>query len=416
MNHSQRRATLMLQLPPNAAAVIAAAPVRMRTETAEHAYRQDNDFYYLTGFNEKHATLVLIPGNPARTILFCEPKDPEKECWEGARLGPDAAAMALGVTEAYASTACADMLPTLLANKTVFANKTAMKAHALDQANNVGVYTSAMRLIKSADELACMQKAVDITVKAHQAGMCSVKPDQYEYQLAALYEFIFAKEGAAAPAYTSIVGGGKNACVLHYISNRDRFVSGDLVLVDAAAEYAGYASDITRTFPVSGKFSGQQRDLYNVVLASQERAIAEMKPGSHFKRMQDVVVETLVQGLIDLKILKGTLEENIEKKTYKSYYMHSAGHWLGLDVHDVGSYQQNDEPTVFVPNMVMTIEPGLYLSPSASLDEQWWNIGIRIEDDVCITPQGCDVLSKALVKTPDAIEALMQEKRFEYAL
>lgn len=414
--HAQRRAVLMAQLPPNAVAVIASAPIRMRTETAEHAYRQNNDFFYLTGFTEKHATLVLIPGTSPRTILFCEPKDPAKECWEGVRLGPDAAIAALGVSEALPSTACADSLPALLADKAVYANQAAIDAYHLNNADNLNVLTSAMRLIKLPEELALMQKAVDITVRAHQAGMSGVKPGQYEYQLAALYEYVFMHEGAQAPAYTSIVGGGKNACVLHYVSNRERLEKDTLVLVDAAAEYEGYASDITRTYPVSGTFTGPQRDIYNLVLAAQEAAIAVMHPGSNFKRMQNVVLDTLIDGLIDLKILTGTREENIEKKSYKQYYMHSAGHWLGLDVHDVGQYQQNDQPTAFEPGMVMTIEPGLYLSPHAGLDERWWNIGVRIEDDVCIIPNGCHVMSKSLAKTVDEIEALMREKQFEYAV
>lgn len=424
--YQQRRAALMNQLPVNSVALIASAPVRMRTETAEHAYRQNNDFYYFTGFTEKNALLVMTTGNNPQTLLFCEPKDPEKECWEGLRLGPELAPAVLGVSQAHSYKICADILPGLLKHNTVYANTVSLiklpwlqdilSALHMENTDSLHPLTSAMRLIKSPEELALMQKAADISVKAHIAGMSAIKPGQYEYQLAALYEFVFAKEGAAAPAYTSIVGGGKNACVLHYISNRDRFESGDLVLVDAAAEYEGYAADITRTFPVNGKFSGPQRDLYNLVLSAQEKAISEMKPGFDFKRMQKTVVETLTQGLLDLRILKGTLEENIEKKTYRAYYMHSAGHWLGLDVHDVGSYQQNDEPTLFQPNMVMTIEPGLYMSPSDNLDKQWWNIGIRIEDDVRITDNGCDVLSKALVKSVEDVEQLMRERGGEYAL
>lgn len=414
--HAARRARLIAQLPPNAVAVIASAPIRMRTETAEHAYRQNNDFYYLTGFTEKNACLLLTTSPTAQTILFCEPKDPVKECWEGPRLGPENAPSVLGVSHAFSSGTIADELPALLSKKIVYANHAAKAAYGLSDAENAGVFIHAMRLIKSPEEVALMQKAADISVRAHQAGMSSIKPGLFEYQLAALYEFIFAKEGAQAPAYTSIVGGGKNACVLHYISNRDKFDKDALVLVDAAAEYDGYAADITRTYPVSGKFSGPQRALYDLVLAAQTKAITQMSPGSNFKRMDSAVIETLTQGLLDLNILSGSLEENIEKKTYKSYYMHSSGHWLGLDVHDVGEYRRSDVPTVFEPNMVMTIEPGLYMSPSAKLDEKWWNIGIRIEDDVCITPNGCDILSKNLVKTADDIEAFMREKPFEYAL
>jgi Xaa-Pro aminopeptidase len=424
--YPKRRAALLKHLPDNSIALIPSSPVKMRTETAEYAYRQHNDFYYLTGFTEKNALLVLIAGHEPQTLLFCEPKDPEKECWEGERLGPEKAAQTLGFSQAYAYSTCAEILPSLLKHKILYANletlntlswlKKILNNMHLKTSETISPIIAEMRLFKSSEELTLMQKAADISVQAHQAGMCSVQPGQYEYQLAALYEFIFAKNGARAPAYNSIVGGGKNACTLHYVKNSDQFVAGDLVLVDAAAEYEGYAADITRTFPVSGKFTGPQRDLYDIVLAAQAHAIAEMKPGSGFKRMQDAAVQTLTQGLLDLGILKGTLTENIEQKTYRTYYMHSAGHWLGLDVHDVGSYQQQDQPRLFEPNMVMTIEPGLYMSPNEHLDKKWWNIGIRIEDDVCITETGCDVLSKALVKSVDDIEHLMRERPFEYAL
>jgi Xaa-Pro aminopeptidase len=425
--YESRRATLLNQLPNDSIALIPAAPSRLRTETAEHAYRQSNDLYYFTGFTEKNALLVLIPGDQPQSILFCEPKDPVRECWEGISIGVEQAPSVLGVTKAFSYKMCSELLSTLLANKTIFANMIALKrlpwledylnAHSITAAEPLNHISNEMRLFKSPEELKLMQRAADISVLAHQAGMSSVHPGMYEYQLAAIYEYVFATEGAQAPAYTSIVGGGKNACVLHYVTNRDRLEKDTLVLVDAAAEYDGYAADITRTYPVSGKFTGPQRDLYNLVLAAQENAITHMKPGSTFKRMQEASVETLTQGLIDLKILKGSLEENIEKKTYREFYMHSAGHWLGLDVHDVGNYHgKNEEPRLFEPNMVMTIEPGLYMSPSDKLDKRWWNIGIRIEDDVCITPQGCDILTKSLVKTVDDIEALMREKPLEYAV
>lgn len=265
IDYSKRRHALSAVLPVGSIALIAAASVKMRTETAEYRYRQENDFYYFTGFNEKNALLVVTGGSDPQSILFCEPKDPEKECWEGERLGPDRAQAVLGVTHAYAYTECADMLPKIIAQKSVFASlpnlnqlswlRDILISLNIRSAENLHPFTSAMRVIKSPEEITLMQRAADISVKAHQAALCSVKPGLYEYQLAALYEFIFAKEGAQAPAYSSIVGGGRNACVLHYINNKDRLNSGDLVLVDAAAEYEGYASDITRTFPVSGQFS-----------------------------------------------------------------------------------------------------------------------------------------------------------------
>lgn len=422
--YQKRRTALLNQLPANSVALIPSAPKKMRTETAEYPYRQNNDFYYLTGFCEKNALLVLIAGSSPQTILFCEPKDPEIECWEGERLGVEKAVETLGVSKAYSYLQCAEILPSLVHQKTIYAHlatlnqlpwlKEILNNLHIDLGESISAMIAEMRVIKSPEEIALMQKAVDISVSAHLAGMCSVRPGRYEYQLAALYEFIFAKNGAQAPAYNSIVGGGKNACVLHYVKNNAIFMPGDLVLVDAAAEYEGYAADITRTFPVSGKFSGPQRDLYQIVLAAQQDAIATMKSGSDFKQMQYAAVRTLTQGLIDLGILKGSLDDNIEQKTYRTYYMHSAGHWLGLDVHDVGKYQQHEHQRPFEPNMTMTIEPGLYMSPNEHLDEQWWNIGIRIEDDVRITEDGCDILSKSLVKSIEGIEALMRERPFEY--
>lgn len=414
--YQQRRAKVMQAIETDAVMLIPAAPQLSRTRSSEYPYRQGSDFYYLTGFNEPESLLVLMPGESKPCLLFCQAKDPKKERWQGIRLGTEAAVNALGVDRAAPIQDLEKLLPALLANKKIYCtqdNKSFI--HRLrdwigDTAiNPAEPIIAQLRLYKSPAEIALIQHAVDITVKGHKRGMVAVKPGDYEYQLAAEYEYAFRHSGAESPAYESIVGGGKNACILHYRSNSDVLQDNTLVLIDAAAEFQNYASDITRTYPVNGRFSSQQKDLYEVVLLAQERAIEAMKPGVIWEDLQNICVKILTEGMLDLGIMTGSLDEIIENKRYHDFYMHSAGHWLGLDVHDVGAYKVDNQPVLFAPNMVMTMEPGLYIDEHPDVDPKWWGMGVRIEDDIVITQTGCHVFSQACPKTVAAIETLMAE-------
>lgn len=414
--YQQRRETLMRGVSDDAVLFIPAAHHLSRTRSSEYPYRQCSDFYYLTGFNEPDAVLVLIPGESKPVLLYCQPKNPQKERWQGLLLGTDAAVERLGVDLALSIETLDKHLPEIINHKTVYCVQDNLQFMQRLRAcmgdkpiRPLEPLIAKQRLYKSPAEIAIIQKAVDITVKAHQQGMKKVKPGDFEYQLAAEYEYVFRHEGAESPAYESIVGGGKNACILHYRANADKLEDQTLVLVDAAAEYQNYASDITRTYPVNGRFTSQQKDLYNIVLRAQESAIAAMKPGVIWDDLQAICVKVLSQGMIDLGILSGSLDEVIETKRYRDFYMHSSGHWLGLDVHDVGAYKIDNQPVLFAPHMVMTMEPGIYIDENSACDPMWWGMGIRIEDDIVITNEGCTVLSQACPKTVAAIEQLMAE-------
>lgn len=388
--YAQRRKTLMKQLGDDAIVVIHSAPVIMRTESAEYPYRQANNFTYLCGFPEPHATLVLTRD---QSILFCQEKDPEKEIWTGRIIGKEQARKDYGFDETYSKHDLETKLTELSQNKS-------------DQTKDAEIILAQMRLIKSDEEIALMKKAASISALAHKTAMSRVQPGMTEYELAAIYEYEFKIHGGNGLAYESIVGGGKNACILHYRENSDVLESGDLVLVDAACEYNLYAADITRTFPVNGEFTEAQRLIYEVVLRAQKNAIAMIKPGITWESVNHQVAKDLTEGLIDLDLLKGKLDQLIETKAYRQFYMHSCGHWLGLDVHDVGTYKVNDEPRKLQKNMVVTVEPGIYIQPSDDIDTRWHNIGIRIEDDVHVTAKGSEVLS---YEAPKEIDDIIQQ-------
>ncbi|GAA4895112.1 Xaa-Pro aminopeptidase [Ferrimonas pelagia] len=422
------RRTLMAQLPEGAVAVITAAAECTRSNDTEYRFRQDSDFFYLTGFNEPDAVLVLRPGQQPESVLFVRPKDALMEIWHGRRLGADAAAATLGVTQAYGLDQLERELTPLLSDATVLAYRPGQRAaedgliaaqlDTLRGGLRQGLRAPAtlqdlrpilheMRLHKSAAELAVMAEAGQISARAHCRAMRACAPGRFEYQLEAEIQHECAMAGASDMAYGTIVGGGDNACILHYTENRAELKAGDLVLIDAGAELHGYAADITRTFPVDGRFSDEQKALYQIVLDAEVAAIAMLAPGVSIKDANAVALEILVSGLVSLGILQGDISQLIADEAYKPFYMHGLGHWLGLDVHDVGDYQHADRRRPLAPGMVLTIEPGLYIGPDADVEPRWRGIGIRIEDNIVITEQGHRVLTGGVPKTIEAIEQLM---------
>ena len=428
--YKRRRKQLMQSMGENTVAILPAALVRIRNRDAEFQFRQDSDFHYLTGFDEPEAVAVLVPGREhGEYILFCRENDKKMETWNGLRAGQDGAIKNYAADDSFPIDDIDDILPGLLENKEKvfytmgmhpeFDQRVINWVSRLRDQSRIGVHTPSefvaldhqlhdMRLYKSAAEIKVMRKAAEISAQAHIRAMQFSKPGIYEYQLEAELLHSFMQQGARFPAYTSIVGGGKNGCILHYVENSETLKNGDLVLIDAGAELECYASDISRTFPVNGKFSKEQRALYEIVLAAQLAAIEKVKPGNHWNEPHEAAIEVLTQGLIDVGLLKGKLKANLEKESYKDFYMHRTGHWIGIDVHDVGDYKVDDEWRVLEPGMVLTVEPGLYISAEhESVDKKWHNIGIRIEDDVLVTKEGYEILSKDVPKDPDKIEALM---------
>ena len=428
--YRQRRAQLMAQMETNSIAIVPTAVETVRNRDVEHPFRQDSDFYYLSGFAEANACLVLIPGREeGEYILFCEDKDPDMEIWTGRRAGPEGAAKDFFVDEAYPIEAIDSVLPTLIEGKariytemgansqfdtqlTHWVNQ--VKAMVRKGAQVPHEYSALdhllheMRLIKSSAEIEMMQKAADISAAAHCRAMKAAKPGCFEYQLEAELLHEFTLEGSRWPAYPSIVGGGENACILHYTNNDMPIADGGLILIDAGCELDYYAADITRTFPVNGKFSPEQKALYELVLKAQLAAIEQVKPGNSWNAAHEVAVEVLVTGLLELGLLTGDIEQLIEDESYKVFYMHRTGHWLGMDVHDVGEYRINKEWRPLKEGMVLTIEPGLYIAPDCKdVDPRWRGIGIRIEDDVVVTADGHHILSHKVPKTVAEIEALM---------
>lgn len=428
--YSKRRQQLMSQMVANSIAIVPTAAMTVRNRDVEHPFRQDSDFYYLSGFSEASACLVLIPGRAAgEYILFCEDKNPEMEIWTGRRVGPECATIDFFVDEAYPIEAIDSVLPNLIEGKSRI--YTAMGAnsqfdsqltHWVNQVkamvrkggqvphdySSLDFLLHEMRLIKSSAEIEIMQRAADISAAAHCRAMQTAKPGCFEYQLEAELLHEFTREGSRWPAYPSIVGGGDNACILHYTNNDQIIEDGRLVLIDAGCELDYYAADITRTFPVNGKFSDEQKALYELVLKSQAAAIDQVKPGNSWNAGHEAAVEVLVNGLIELGLLHGNAQHIIEDESYRMFYMHRTGHWLGMDVHDVGEYQVNKEWRPLEVGMVLTVEPGLYIAPDCKeVDERWRGIGIRIEDDVVVTEQGCHVLTHKVPKTVDEIEHLM---------
>ncbi|HEY4555345.1 MAG TPA: aminopeptidase P N-terminal domain-containing protein [Lysobacter sp.] len=427
--YARRRRQLMRLAGEDAIIVVPAAMERIRSRDTHFPYRQDSDLWYLTGFPEPEAVLVLVPGRAhGETLLFCRERDPEREGWDGPRCGPEGAVEAFGMDDAYPISDLDDILPGLLEGRSRvyyhFGRDAEFDLKLIGWLNRVraqvrngaqppheflelGHLLDELRLFKDAAEIRLMQKAADITVAAHEAAMRAARPGVHEYELQAAVEHVFRLHDAV-PAYGSIVGAGANGCVLHYHANNAVARAGELVLIDAGAEYRGYAADITRTFPVGGRFSAAQRALHDLVLAAQDAALAQARPGVPYEAGHNAAVETLTDGLLRLGLLRGKLAKNIADGSYKRFYRHKTGHWLGLDVHDVGEYRIDGQSRVLEPGMVFTIEPGLYISPDdTSVDAKWRGIGIRIEDDVLVTKDGHRVMTGALARSADEIEAFM---------
>lgn len=432
--YARRRALFMAQMTPRSMAVLPAASAKIRNRDAEYAYRQDSDFYYLSGFQEPEAVLVLIPGRAeGEYVLFCRPRDPAREVWDGYRAGPEGACADFGADQAYAIDQIDEILPTLMDGRQRlyftlghheafdqrlmgWLNHLRAKARSGAQAPREIVSCDdvlhEMRLFKSAAEIALMRRAATISAQAHVRAMEKCRVGMMEYQLEAEFLHEFMRHGARHPAYSSIVGGGANACILHYINNDAVLEEGSLVLIDAGCELDHYASDITRTFPVSGRFSEEQKAIYNLVLEAQQAALTKVKPGHYWNETQDIVVAVITHGLVRLGILQGKPDELIQQQAYLPFYMHRAGHWLGMDVHDVGQYKINGQWRVLEAGMVLTVEPGIYIAKdNLAVDKKWRGIGVRIEDDVLVTDAGHEVLTAAVPKTVADIEALMSKKR-----
>jgi Xaa-Pro aminopeptidase len=427
--YQARRDKLASRLPANCIAIIPAADEVGRNGDSHYPFRQDSDFYYLTGFNEPEALLVITSGKKSESILFNRPRDPLQEQWAGRRLGQDNASEILGVGFAYPIANVDIYLRELLADKyavyyplsrfplweerikatwKVVKSQVRQGIKAPEAFFDLAPLLSEMRLFKSEKEIELMRRAAEISVNAHKRAMQSVKQSHYEYQLEAELLYAFYHQGCRSVAYNSIVASGHNACILHYTENNHPLKKGDLVLIDAGGEYENYAADITRTFPINGVFSKEQRAIYELVLQAQKAGIACIRPGCAFNEIQRAIVKVLTEGLIDLGILKGTLDSLLEREAYKPFYMHNSGHWLGLDVHDCGQYKIEGKWRLLEPGMVLTVEPGLYLSHDLKgVDSRWLGIGVRIEDDVQVTRDGYDILSNNLPVEIDEIEALI---------
>ena len=416
-------------------AIFRSAPMATMHNDVEYTYRQESSFYYLTGFNEPEAVAVFAPHHPEHQyVLFVQPKDPERETWTGYRCGVEAAKAIYGADEAYPIAELDEKLPEYLGgcdriyyhlgddekfNQRIIAHwqramrgyqKTGKAPLAIEDTRPL---TFPMRLVKSPGEIAMMRRATEISVMAHNRAREFTRPGMYEYQVQAEIEHIFRKEGGIGIAYPSIVASGANACVLHYIENNARIEDNDLLLIDAGCSYGYYNGDITRTFPVSGKFTPEQKAIYEIVLEAQLSAIEEVQPGKPYNEFHDMAVCVIVQGLLDLGLLQGDLEEIIKEEKYKPFYMHRTGHWLGLDVHDVGVYKHNEENWQnLTPGHIVTVEPGIYISPhikpaegQPEIPDRWKGIGIRIEDDLLVTPQGHDVLTANVPKAITDLES-----------
>ena len=431
--YRQRREQLMAKIG-NGTAIFRSAPVAVMHNDVEYNFRQDSDFYYLTGFNEAEAVAVLAPHHPEhRFVLFVQPKDLEKEVWTGYRVGVENAKELYGADEAYPITELDEKLPQYLEkadriyyhlgrdehfNGTILKHwqrliatygKRGTGPVAIEDSNFV---LHGMRLRKSASELELMRKAIDISVEAHNHAWKFTKPGRYEYEIQAEIEHIFRLRGGIGPAYPSIVASGANSCILHYVENNRQIQANDLLLIDAGCCYDYYNGDITRTFPVGGKFTAEQKTIYNIVLSAQKKAIAQVQPGNPWNLIHDTAVRVLVEGMLDLGILQGDIEEIIKEEKYKPYYMHRTGHWLGLDVHDAGFYKHGEEAwQVLQPGQILTVEPGIYIGPYAKpvegqpeVNNRWRGIGIRIEDNVLVTKTGHEVLTAGVPKSVEEME------------
>ena len=426
--YADRRSKLGAMLPNNSAVVIAGAEVQYRNADSSHAFRQDSNFWYLTGFNEPESTLVLLinESKDVQSIVFVPKKDALKEIWDGYRAGPNGAVKDHGFDLAFDNTEIDEKLPDLLAgyNQVFYPVGKSQKLDAdvidwIKNARSKDRHSSPIdiadasskigneRLIKDEDEIEIMKKACQISAEAHVEAMKFVKPGMNEQELEAFYQYQFSKRGGRFPAYTPIVAGGENACVLHYVENSKALKDGDLVLVDAGCEFELYASDITRTYPINGKFSAAQLAIYEVVLEAQQKSIEAVTVNNNVMDSQIISEKVITQGLIDLGILNGSMEELHETGAFKDFYMHKIGHWLGIDVHDAGDYTEDGEYMNFKPGMVTTVEPGIYISSTANVKDQWKGIGIRIEDNILVTAKGNQNLTDFVPSNPKEIEALM---------
>lgn len=432
MEPFNRRRNALAAALDGGVAIVPAARERIRSNDTEYEFRQDSDFYYLTGFREPDAVLVLAPHHEReRTVLFVRPKDRTQEIWTGRRLGVQDAPAHLGVDAAYAIDELDSRLPEYLhgAQRVFFAfgrdeafdrrvHHALAKARALARRNgrapeelaDVAALLHEMRLRKEPAEIAQMRRAAEISAAGHRAGMQGTRPGVYEYEIEALIECEYMRAGATF-AYPSIVAGGENATILHYNTNREVLRDGDLLLVDSGSEFELYTSDVTRTWPINGRFTAEQRAIYDIVLAAQEAGIAQVKPGIGCREFHSACVRVITEGLIDLGLLRGSVEENIEKERYRDYYMHGSGHWLGLDVHDVGRYRDEagEHYRAFEPGMVTTVEPGIYVHRDLDCDERFKGIGVRIEDNILVTAGGNENLTADIAKGVSEIEALVGE-------
>lgn len=436
LNEFKSRRQRLMQAMQSGIAIIPTAQEAIRNRDSHYPYRFDSYFYYLTGFKEPESLLVLIAddvssGQPAKSILFCRDKDMEREIWDGFRFGPAAAMTEFGFDEAYSIRQMHEMLPKLLANQsklyyslgadpvwdakvTGWLNEVKAQVRtgvsAPDDIADVRKLLDEMRLFKSPAEQALMRRSAEIAAGAHRRAMQKVRPGKMEYEIEAEFLHEFYRFGAQASAYTSIVAGGANACTLHYNANNAMLKDGDLLLIDAGCELDGYASDITRTFPVNGKFTAAQKDVYQLVLAAQAAAIAKVNPVSHWNDPHEAALDVLVQGFIDFGWCKGSRDAVLESGAYRQFYMHRTGHWLGLDVHDAGEYKDKaGQWRMLQPGMMLTVEPGCYVRPADNVPEHFWNIGIRIEDDVLVTENGCDLITSAAPKSIADIERVMAQ-------
>ena len=426
--YSERRNKLGSMLPKNSAVVIAGASTQYRNADSSHAFRQDSNFWYLSGFNEAESTLVLLVNekNNVQSIAFVPEKDELKEIWDGYRAGPEGAMKDHGFDLAFNNTEIDQRLPDLLAghnqvfypvgkSKTLDADiiewiKSAKSKDRHSSAIDIADASSKVgnqRLIKDEDEIKIMKKACQISAEAHVEAMKFVKPGMTEQEMEAFYQYEFSKRGGRFSAYTPIVAGGENACVLHYVENSKPLKDGELLLVDAGCEFELYASDITRTFPINGKFTAPQLAIYEVVLEAQAKSIEAISTNNNVMDAQTISEKVITQGLIDLGILQGSMEELHAAGAFKDFYMHKIGHWLGIDVHDAGDYMEDGDYMKFKPGMVTTVEPGIYISSSSDVEDKWKGIGIRIEDDILVTAEGNENLTAFVPSNPQEIEALM---------
>jgi len=428
--YARRRKTLMEQMGPDSIAILPAAPMYIRNRDVEHVYRQDSDFQYLSGFPEPEAVIALIPGREhGEYVLFCRERDPERELWDGLRAGQDGAVRDYGADDAFPIGDIDDILPGLIEGRervyyAIGSNESfdhrlmewikTIRSKARQGAQPPSEFVALdhllhdLRLYKSAAEVKVMQAAAEISARAHVRAMQAARPGLFEYHLE------FRKGGAKMPAYGSIVASGRNACILHYRENDQPLKDGDLVLIDAGCEIDCYASDITRTFPVNGRFSAEQKAIYELVLAANEEAFKHIAPGRHWNEAHEATVRVITAGLVELGLLQGEVDALIASEAYKPFYMHRAGHWLGMDVHDVGDYKVGGVWRELEPGMCMTVEPGIYIAAdNQNVERRWRGIGVRIEDDVVVTKTGCQVLTGGVPKRVEEIEALMAAVREE---